>query len=303
VFSSVGDLLKEAPDFVITAVPWHQNLPLIEELSNRGIAVLSETPVAPGLEDLRRVYALSSQGARIQVAEQYLFQPMHAARLRLISDGRLGNISQADVSVSHGYHGISMIRNFLQTGLALPRITARSFASTIVAGPGREGPPYEHKTVASSRTIAQLDYGDRLGIYDFSGDQYFSWIRSQHLRVRGEAGEINQREVRILQDFRTCLQFDLVRRDTGHNGNLEGYYHEAVLGGGEVLYRNPFPGPRWSDDEIAVATCLAKMGLFAAGGEQFYTVAEAAQDRYLDILIEEAVRTGTTVEAQPQPWS
>jgi len=303
VFATVEELLaKGKPAFVVTSVPWAANLPLMEFLATQNMPILSETPIAPALADLQRVVQLAKAGARIQLAEQYLFQPMQAARLKLIRDGKLGTIYEADVSFAHGYHGVSLLRNYLQAGLRLPKITARKFRSRIVAGPGREGAPKTRAVVDSDRVIAQIDYGDRLGIYDFTGDQYFSWIRSPRLLVRGEEGEINGNTVRLLKDFQTPIDFTLIRQETGHEANLEGHYHRAILGGGEILYQNPFTSARWTDDEIAVATCLAKMMTYVETGESFYGVPEACHDRYLDILISEATEQGKTVEATHQPW-
>jgi predicted dehydrogenase len=304
VFAGAEELLaKASPSFVVTSVPWSVNLPLLEFLVARKVPALSETPIAPSLQDLHAVYALTQKGARIQVAEQYLFQPMHAARLKLIRAGRLGTIYEADVSFAHGYHGVSLLRHYLQAGLRLPRVTARKFKSRIVAGPGREGAPREKSVVDSERIIAHLDYGDRLGVYDFTGDQYFSWIRSARLLVRGEEGEINNTEVRLLKDFKTPLQFTLARQDTGLDGNLEGYHHRAITGGGEIFYQNPFAGARWSDDEIAIATSLRKMQTYVATEEPFYSVAEACQDRYLDLVIAQAAEQTGAVEAVSQPWN
>jgi predicted dehydrogenase len=302
-FSNLDELLAEKrPDFMVTSISAAANLELIEALSERGLPVLSETPIGRDLKELYRAVDLERAGARIQVAEQYIFQPLHAARLALIESGRLGTVYEADVSIAHGYHGISLLRHFLQTGLRLPKIVARRFTSRIVAGPHRTRIPTEHKIVDSVRTIAQLDYGDRLGIFDFTGDQYHSWIRSPRLMVRGEEGEINQTTVRLLQRFDTPFQFELVRRDTGHAGNLEGYSHRSISGGGEVLYRNPFPAMRWNDDEIAVATSLSKMANYLETGEPAYSVAEACHDCYLDQLIAEAAASGREVIAEPQPW-
>jgi len=303
VFETVEELLAQRPpDFVVTSVSATANLPLLEFFAARGVPVLSETPVGTELSDLRHVVELENAGARIQVAEQYLFQPLHAARLALIRAGRLGTVYEADVSIAHGYHGISLLRHYLQVGLRLPKVRAHRFASRIVNGPRRGDLPKEWKVVDSVRTIAQLDYGDRFGIFDFTGDQYHSWIRSARLLVRGEEGEINQTTVRLLRRFDEGFQFDLVRRDTGHTGNLEGYYHQTISGGGEVLYRNPFPWMRWNDDEIAVATSLAKMTDYLATGEPVYSVTEACHDRYLDLLIEKAVETGREVVGEEQPW-
>lgn len=303
VFATVEELLAEGrPDFVVTSVPALANLPLLEFFSERGVPILSETPIGTEPSHLHLVNDLARAGARIQVAEQYLFQPLHAARLALVRSGRLGTIYEADVSIAHGYHGISLLRHFLQVGLRLPRVSARRFVSRIVNGPDREGVPRERLVIESERTIAQLDYGDRLGIYDFTRDQYFSWIRSPRLLVRGEEGEIHQTTVRLLYDVYTPLQFELVRRDTGRDGNLEGYAHQAIFGGGEILYRNPFPAMRWSDDEIAVATSLSKMTNYLTTGEPFYSVAEACHDCYLDLLIAESAATGRVATGKSQPW-
>lgn len=304
VFGSIEELVQIGrPGFVVTSVPWSANLPLMETLAGLNYPVLSETPIAPQLRDLHQVFSLVQRGARIQVAEQYLFQPMHAARLSVVRSGRLGVVNEVTVSVAHGYHGLSLLRHYLGTGLCLPKISAYRFKSRVLTGPGRSGPPTEEKIKDSERVLARLDFGDRLGIYDFSGDQYFSWIRSPQLLVRGERGEINGDTVRCLHDFKTPLQFQLARRSTGHDGNLEGYSLESIQGGGEVLYQNPFRGARWSDDEIAVASSLARMQVYVAGGVEFYSVAEACQDRYLDLLVDEAVSTGETIAAQSQPWT
>lgn len=304
-FASVDELLGEAPPgFVVTSVGWSDNLPLIESLVAGGLPILSETPVAPALEDLHRVHALAASGARIQVAEQYLFQPLQAARLALARSGRLGTIHEADVSIAHGYHGLSLLRHYLDVGLQMPqRIQAKRFKSRITAGPGRAGGPEKESVTDSERVVAYLDFGDRLGVYDFAGDQYFSWIRSPRFLLRGEKGEINGTAVRLLQDYRTPVRFELIRRDAGTDGNLEGFHHQAILGGGEVFYENPFPGPRWSDDEIALATSLARMQTYVETGEEFYSVAAACQDRYLDLLVSEAAGSGAVVEPVPQPWS
>ena len=303
MFSTLDELLADRrPDFVVTSVAATANLQVLELLSERGLPVLAETPIGKDLKELKRVVELERAGARIQVAEQYLFQPLHAARLDLIRRGLLGTVHEADVSIAHGYHGISLLRHFLQIGLRLPSIRARRFTSRIVAGPHRNNPPTERKIVESVRTIAQLDYGDRFGVFDFTGDQYHSWIRSPRLMVRGEQGEINQATVRILQRFDAPFQFELVRRDTGHAGNLEGYSHRNISGGGEILYQNPFPAMRWNDDEIAVATSLSRMGNYLGTGEPAYSVAEACHDCYLDQLIAESAESAREVVAEAQPW-
>jgi hypothetical protein len=302
-FANAEELIAtQRPSFIVTCVPPEANLPLLESLASHHLPVLSETPMGRTLQELRRVAALTKAGARIQVAEQYHLQPMHATRLRLVRDGRLGAVHEADVSCAHGYHGVSLLRRYLQTGLALPKVSARSFTSREIKGPFRGDAPKARALVDTRRIIAQLDWGDRLGIYDFTFEQYFSWIRSPRVLVRAEEGEIKDAHVRLLKDFRTPLDFSLVRQDTGHDGNLEGYYLRSITGNGEVLYNNAFAPARWSDDEIACATALEKMQRYVESGEDFYGVAEACHDCYLDFLIAEAVQSGRLVQAAAQPW-
>ncbi|GLV55657.1 hypothetical protein KDH_25010 [Dictyobacter sp. S3.2.2.5] len=292
-FRTLDDLLNAGKlDFVVLSVPWATTPVLMHELSQRQIPVLAETPPAPDVEGLRSLRPLIESGAKVQVAEQYQFQPLHAARLRLVQEGRLGQISQVQISVAHGYHGISLLRQFLGVGFALPTITARPFESPLIASPDRSGPPTQEEIQPSRQVMAELDFGERLGIYDFCDDQYFSWVRSPRLLVRGERGEINNREVRYLRDVRTPISFELQRQSAGEYGNLEGYYLKGIMAGSEWIYQNPFIPGRLSDDEIAIATCLEKMAIYVDEGVEFYGLAEASQDHYLSIMIQEAVKSG-----------
>ncbi len=296
-------LLAERPHFVVICVSWEANPPLVEELAGRNVAVLSETPPAPDVPRMARLCELVEHGARIQVAEQYIYQPQHAARLAFVGTGALGTVSQAQVSAAHGYHGISLMRRFLGVGTENARISARSYASPLVAGPDRQGPPREERVVPSAQTIAWLDFGDRLGVYDFTGDQYFSWVRGQRLLVRGERGEIINERASYLLDYRTPMEITFTRISSGANGNLEGHYLKGIVAGGRWVYTNPFVPGRLTDDEIAVASSLAGMAEYAQGGPDIYSLADACQDRYLDICITRAVETGQTVATETQAWT
>lgn len=303
-YRSLDELLKSSdPLFVVVSVSWEACPRMLTALAQRGVPALSETPPAPDVEALTALHELVQSGAKIQVAEQYIFQPLHAARLAIAGSGKLGTVTQAQVSAAHGYHGVSLIRHLLGVGFDEVTISAYQFTSAIVAGPGRVGPPAEEKLTDSVQTIARLDWGRKLGVYDFTGEQYFSWIRSPRVLVRGERGEINNTSVRYLVDFLTPAQVELVRCDAGQAGNLEGYYHKGYLAGGEWVYRNPFAPGRLTDDEIAVATCLAGMADYVRGGPDIYSLADAAQDRYLDIMMSKALETGKRIAVASPPWA
>lgn len=249
------------------------------------------------------LWRLTQSGAKIQVAEQFWVQPHHAARIAFAHGGKLGRVSQAQVSVCHGYHGTSLIRRYLGVGFENAAITAKAVASPIVAGPGRGGPPDEETVAESKQTIAHLDFGDRFGVFDFTGDQYFSYIRGQRVCVRGERGEIIDSSAVYLRDHRTPVRVAFTRHEAGQNGNLEGSYLKGIQAGEEWVYENPLAPGRLSDEEIAIGTCLLGMGDYAAGGEPVYSLAEACQDRYLNICIDQAAESGDAVQTETQPWA
>jgi len=291
------------PAFVVTCVSWDANPGCMAEVVARGLPVLSETPPARSVQGLREVWSLVAGGADVQVAEQYIYQPHHAARLALVRMGLLGRVSQAQVSAAHGYHGLSLLRHLLGVSYEPVTIQARKFVSPLVAGPNRDGPPQEERLADSSQQIAWLDYGDKLGVFDFCGDQYFSWVRGQRLLVRGERGEIIDQTARYLLDYRTPVELSLVRSSAGPNGNLEGHHLKGILAGERWLYENPTAPARLSDDEIALGTVLLLMADHVTGeGEPPYPLALACQDHYLNILVEQAIATGERVSSEPQPW-
>ena len=304
-YRTLDELLhSERPHFIVVSVPWEICAQMLHILAERGIPALAETPPAPDLSGLLALNALSKRGAKIQVAEQYHLQPLHAARIAFVQAGHLGTITQAQQSIAHGYHGISLLRKFLNIKGETAKIHAQRFTAPLVAGPDQNsGPPTEERLTTSEQVIAYLDFGDKLGVYDFTDDQYFSWIRSPRLLVRGERGEINNTQARYLENYRTPITLNFLRQDAGEDGNLEGYYHKGILAGNQWMYQNPYPYARLSDDEIAVATCLLKMENYLAGGPAFYSLAEASQDHYLNIMIKQALTSEESVQTMIQPWS
>ena len=99
------------------------------------------------------------------------------------------------------------------------------------------------------------------------------------------------------------ITLELQRQNAGENGNLEGFYLKGILGGNEWLYQNPFVPSRLSDDEIAIASCLDHMAHYVEGGPEFYSLAEASQDHYLSMIIDQAVAKCEPITASLQPWA
>ncbi|MFC0473028.1 Gfo/Idh/MocA family protein [Halalkalibacter kiskunsagensis] len=304
-YRDIIQLLKsERPDFVVVATSGSAIPEYLIQLAELGIPALVETPPAQTVEDLLDLYNKISQlESKVQVAEQYQYHPLHAARLAVIKSGRLGTITQATVSISHMYHGVSLIRKLLDVGFEETIIKAMRFESPVVAGPNRNGLPNKEEVIRTERDIAWLEFDGKLGIYNFTKDQHRSWIRSNHLSVRGERGEIFDHRLDVLLDFKTPLHLEFKRINKGEEENQEGHYLEGIMAGESWVYRNRFTPARLYDDEIAIASCLEKMIEYISGGASFYNLAEASQDQYLGLMIEQAIRTGKTVKTVRQPWA
>jgi predicted dehydrogenase len=292
------------PDFVVVSVSAAAHLHFALELHRLNLPMLCETPAARDLPAMLEIWELVEKGLRLHVAEQYYLQPLHAARLAVIASGKLGTVSSVRVSAAHDYHGVSLMRRYLGIGFEPATIRARKFVAPVIAGPGREGPPAEEKSVPSTQLLGTFDFGDRLGLFDFTDVQYRSYVRSHHVVIRGERGEIADLDVRYLKDFRTPVVQELRRHDRGHFGDLDGYYLEGILCGDDYAFRNPYPYARLMDDEIAIAAAMEKMGAFARGeGAGPYAFAEAAQDQYLALAMSEAAATGEAITTTRQPWA
>ncbi|WP_250545645.1 Gfo/Idh/MocA family protein [Paenarthrobacter sp. DKR-5] len=303
-FRSLDDVVRAgSPEFAVVSVARHAAPGLIRDVAELGLPVLTETPPAAELPELYALNRLTQYGARIQVAEQYHLQPLLAAQLRIAGSGRLGEVSLAQVSACHDYHGISLIRRLLGVGYEDAVITAKEYEFPVAAGPSRHGEAEAEATVAERQTIAQLDFGGRLGVYDWTSEQYYSLVRSRSVLVRGSRGEIRDTEVRYLQDYRTQMRHSIRRLNAGENGNLQGYYLKGLVAGDEWLYHNSFVPARLNDDELAIADLLEKMSHYAAGGPDVYSLAEASQDHYLQLMVRKAAGTGAAVRTEPQPWA
>jgi predicted dehydrogenase len=116
-FTSIDGLLShERSDYVIVSTNWETTPVVTRELVARGVRVLAETPPAPDLAGLRALWADVGRSGLVQVAEQYLLMPAHAARLAVLRSGTIGEVTSVQLSSTHLYHAVSLIRGFLPAG-------------------------------------------------------------------------------------------------------------------------------------------------------------------------------------------
>ena len=296
-FHTLDALLETQPEFVVSCVSRPGMADMIVELLEHGVHVLAETPYGNTEEELARVSeAQRRSGLVLDTAEQYFRYPTHAARYEVIVRGLIGDVVSCRMNMVHEYHGISLLRRYLGAENGEVTIRARKTNTPIVQTGDRSGYLTDGAVVEESRTFAHFDYaGNRLGVYDFSGKQYHSAIRSSHVHILGTRGEIFDDEVRYLtEDNRPVADRLAVHRDL-ITGTIA-----SISFAGETVYKNPFPASLpMSEDEIAVCHVIRRMGEAVRGGERHYPLAWGCADSELAMRIHEAAQTGETVICRP----
>lgn len=304
--------LSLRPDFVIAAVPWETSPEVIRDVVAAGMPVLAETPPAPDREGLRALWSDVGASGLVQVAEQYTRMPGHAARIEVVRRGVIGAPHQVQVSSTHLYHAVSLMRTMLGSGDAAAvtgaRVTARRATAPMVdpltpdgwVGGGAGVPAPEPRTTM----IATLDFGEgRLGLYDFVDNQWWNPYLHRRIVIRGSLGEIaNDSVLRMTPDGPVGSRLE--HRRTGVDLNLEGNALWHTSFDGEVVYRNAWHDARMSEDDLAVAQLLADMGAWTRGeGPEPYPLAQGLWDHALSLAIGDSARTGEDVTVGAEPWA
>jgi predicted dehydrogenase len=303
-YTTVDDMLaRDRPDFVIVSVPWTATPSVTRDLVGRDVAVLAETPPAPDADGLRALWSDVGASGLVQVAEQYLLMPGHAARREVIGRGTIGDPTSVQVSSTHLYHAVSLIRGLLDVAYEPATVNARSFIAPLVDPLTPDGWTHDAVPRPATTTLATIDFDGRMGLYDFTDNQWWNPLRTRRIVIRGSAGEIVDDTVVRLHDPTTPIASELSRRQTGVDLNLEGLDLKHISFDGDVVYRNPFVGSGMSDDDIAVAAIAEATGAWARGdAAEPYPLAQACQDHLIALAIEESSRTGADVLVARQPW-
>ncbi|PZF56576.1 gfo/Idh/MocA family oxidoreductase [Curtobacterium sp. MCBD17_034] len=302
---TLDDLLAaERPEFVVPSVPWPVTPGLVRELVGRGVPVLTETPPAPDLDGMRSLWADVGAADLVQVAEQYLLMPLHAARLAAVRDGAVGVPTSVHVSSTHLYHAVSMIRGFLD--VAPGPVTVRSVTSTapLVDPITPDGWTHDTEPKPARTILSTLDLGDgRTGLYDFTDNQWWNPVRPDHLAVRGSTGELHDETLVRMLDATTPVTSRFERAQTGHGMDYEGLDTTHISLDGRPVWRNLYEGGRLMDDDLAVAELLTRTGAWTRDEAPApYPLAEGLHDHHVGLAIEKAAGTGTAVTISNEPW-
>jgi predicted dehydrogenase len=305
-YSSISQLLsKNKPDYAISSVSWDSNPSVVEELVSAGVYVLCETPPAPNVEGLQKLWAAVGSSEMVQVAEQYLSLPGHSARLAITKSGVIGDVSSLELSSTHGYHAVSIMRGFLQSGFEPTTITTRQFEAPLVDPLSRNGFNADLSPKNAKTTISLFDFGSgKSGVYNFVDNQWHNQLRHRRIVVRGSRGEIVDDAVIRLIEGPAITTSRIERYQLGYDLNLDGYDTEHLSFDGRVVFKNPFTGLRFMDEEIAIATLMVQMADWINGNAKApYPLNEACQDHLVSLAIDESIALGKSVTTAKQDWA
>ena len=295
----------QRPDFVVSSVPWAANPGVIGALVDTGTPVLTETPPAPDRDALRALWAHLGHRNLVQVAEQYPLLPGHAARAALLRSSVIGTPTSVQVSSTHGYHAVALIRGFLGVGFEPVTVRSVRFTAPLVDPLTRGSWTGDDTPKEAGTTVATMDFGaGRSGLYDFTDNQWHNQLRFRRIIIRGSRGEIADDAVVRLTGPETILRSSLVRSQLGYDLNLDGFDTEHLSFDGGVVYRNPFLGLRLMDEEIAIATLMLATASWARGeGPPPYPLAQGCQDQLISLAIDAATKTDLPVTVGAEEWA
>ncbi|WP_129338060.1 Gfo/Idh/MocA family protein [Cellulomonas endophytica] len=295
----------DRPELVVTSTPWPVTPEVVREVVAAGVPVLAETPPAPDVDGMRALWADVGATDLVQVAEHSPFMPQHAARLALARAGLLGTVTSAQVSSTHLYHAVALLRAFLGAGRGEVEVRAVTSTAPLVDPQTRDGLTGATEPAPATTTLATLDLGDgRLGLYDFTDNQWHNPLRGNRVVVRGSHGELVDDRLTRWVDPETVVDSVLVRRQAGVEQDLDGFDLLHVSLDGQVRWRNALVGGRLADDDLAVAGLLLGCGAWVRGeGPAPYPLAEGLQDHLLGLAIGEAARTGQPVRTAREAWA
>lgn len=291
------------PDFVVIAVSKNSLYEETVRWAKKGIPVLCETPAAGKVAELKSLWELVQRGAKIQIAEQYHRYPMMAAGLKAIREGKLHEPYAVSLSVAHDYHGVSLIRRMLQPvdpmSLRLESVRGEQYSFPVTETDSRYGAIMDGRIKQADRGVVTLQFANgKVAFYDFSGVQYHSSIRARHVNVQGRDGEWNDTLLRYVDETHGT---HLEKLKPWLDPAYKSLYTTAL----ETQSGSWVPDVQMdsAQDEYAIATMMYDMRAYIEQGKEIYPMAEALEDAYIYLLMQEAIKTpGEKQLPQSMPW-
>jgi len=227
--------------------------------------------------------------------------PLHAARLAAVQAGLVGRVGQVHVSSTQLYHAVSLLRRFLGVGLE-GRWYGRTASSLRWSTPSTvaAGPATSSRTMPRRRSRRSTSARDAAGCTTSATTRPATCSGPGACSCAAATASCPTRPSSASSDATTITHSSFSRRQTGHDLDQNGYATDHIALGDQVYWRNPWPGQRWTDDELAIAELLTRMAAWVHGeGPDPYPLVEACADQLLALAITESAETDRAVRVDP----
>lgn len=281
---------KEKLDFVAIVINPGQTHIVAKAVLERGISMITETPVASTLEDADMLIALAEdKGAHIEVAENLYRMPSERIKRQLILNGVFGKIWRGhNNSQTHNYHAVSLVRSYIGFDVPIKR----------VIGVQGENPVQPHKyrgrAADSERSRHAIFFFENgaLGFSHFTSLTFGSPLRGiNSTEFYGEKGMAVGEQLFILDDETRCPVN--IQRVTCNVDGMEVLDKFVADTDPEIIWGNPFKNYKMSDGMITIASELTSiMKAVRENVEPEYGAVNGRIDRQIDLAISESHGNG-----------
>jgi len=313
VFTDLGRCLDQTrPDFVLSLVQAHITPAILNTAIEYGTPVLALAPPGVSTWQLERLSNLADSGL-VQIAEYHPLLPEHAARLKAVQLGLIGDVTAVQISTIPAHHAMALIRAYLSLNPPVADyydppyrhdVPVQIDHSPVVRQSAVARP---HRFITSSnddpdigRTttiLASVEFGQGLsGLYSFASDHQHDLLKSL-LSVRGTLGEISGDQVVRMGEHHLITTTHLHRHPDQSESDRDVVRTTDIALGDQVLWTNPRPEMAWNDDEVAIAEVLTRMISWVRGdGPAPYPLSQALFDARLGVAVHECVEQNRPVE-------
>jgi predicted dehydrogenase len=282
---------KEKPDFVAIIINPPQTHIVAKAVLERGISMITETPVASTLEDADMLIKLAEEkGAKIEVAENLYRMPSERIKRELILNGVFGKVWRGhNNSRTHNYHAVSLVRSYIGFDVPIKRVIGVQGDFTV------EPHGYRGRKTDSERSRHAIFFFENgaLGFSHFTSLTFGSPLRGVNsTEFYGEKGMAVGEQLFVLKDGTTRHPINISRLTCNVDGMqvLDKFVADTDP---EIVWDNTFKNYKMSDGMITIASELASiMKAVREDVEPEYGAVNGRIDRQIDLAISESHKNG-----------
>jgi predicted dehydrogenase len=290
-YNNVEQMLdKEKPDFVAVIINPAQAHVASRSALERGISVITETPLASSVEDCDMLIKLAQEkGKYIEVAENLYRMPSERIKRELILNGVFGKILRGhNNSLTHDYHAVSLVRSYIGFDVKIKRVIGIE-AQFHVAEHDYRGTMTDNESTCHE--VYFFENGS-LGFSHFTNLTWGSPLRGiNSTEFYGENGMAVGDKIFVLKG-KDKQQINIKRLTCNVDGMevLDKFVADTEP---EIIWDNPFKKYKLNDGLITIASELASiMKSVRENVEPEYGAVNGKIDRQIDLAISESNRRG-----------